>query len=58
LLVVVENYKVIRMKRKKKGVYFRHGGLTTPLYFCPVCGHAHTEHSKIGKKHKEYARKI
>lgn len=37
--------------------YYQHGGITTPQYYCPVCKHAHTKHSKIGKRHISYKRR-
>jgi hypothetical protein len=40
----------------KKPMY-RHGGESTPQYFCIVCNRAHTRHSKIGKEHLCYERK-
>jgi|TARA_R100001530_G_scaffold34477_3_gene26939 hypothetical protein len=43
--------------KKKKQNYFKHGGETTPQYFCSKCNHAHTRHSKIGIKHLEFERK-
>ena len=39
--------------RKKKDFYWMHGGERTPQYFCKLCCHAHTKHSKIGKEHIE-----
>ena len=36
---------------------YRHGGNKTPQYYCFKCKHAHTRHSKIGKRHLKYERK-
>ena len=41
--------------KKKEG--YLHGGTKTPQYYCYVCKHAHTRHSKIGKLHLKYERK-
>ena len=43
------------MKCKKQ--YYRHGGSSTPQYYCPKCKRAHSKNSKIGKEHFKYARK-
>ena len=40
---------------KKEG--YKHGGKDTPQYYCTICKHAHTIHSKIGKEHERYMRK-
>lgn len=34
--------------------YYMHGGERTPQYYCSICGHAHTIHSKIGKLHMKF----
>lgn len=39
--------------KKKQTEYYRHGGDETPQYFCHICLHAHTKHSKIGKLHSK-----
>jgi len=52
IIYVNELYKMV----KKKNNYI-HGGSRTPQYYCPVCRHAHTIHSKIGKEHMKYAQK-
>ena len=32
----------------------RHGGSSTPQYFCPVCEKTHTRSKTLGKKHYKY----
>jgi len=34
--------------------HYKHGGDSTPQYYCPYCDMAHTIHSKIGKEHYQY----
>jgi len=39
-----------------KREFYKHGGDSTPQYYCPKCKRAHSKHSKIGKSHIKFMR--